>query len=346
MYGWYRNSRECYVYLVDVPAEADPEAFKTAFRSSEWFLRGWTLQELIAPEDVLFFNQAWTMIGTRDSLGQEISSITGIEANTWDRWNPAVRNLSSLSIARRMSWASRRVCTREEDMAYCLLGIFEINMPLLYGEGGSRAFRRLQLEILKTSDDESIFAWYSFGHLSPYEQSIFGRFQSGDPSAEDELHLSDIVHRAKLPPITHELLAPSPAYFFKSHSIKCLKYFGRLPYTVTNKGLQFSADKRLLATAISTVLDSSGHEITAHVVPLNCFDSAKKTKFCLYISLTVPEKWFDFESSRSSFSRLHPTNLRNPPDEVVLSRKSKTQPRFENTTLLGISVMQTLYLTI
>jgi hypothetical protein len=342
MYGWYRNSRECYVYLVDVPAEADPEAFKTAFRSSEWFLRGWTLQELIAPEDVLFFNQAWTMIGTRDSLGQEISSITGIEANTWDRWNPAVRNLSSLSIARRMSWASRRVCTREEDMAYCLLGIFEINMPLLYGEGGSRAFRRLQLEILKTSDDESIFAWYSVRRLSSDEASIFKRYQSGDPSVEDEPKLSDIIHREKLRPTTYELLAPSPAYFFKSHSIEYWKNFERLPYTATNKGLQFSADKRLLAGAVYATRPTGDYsEITAYEVPLNCFDMKTSRYFCLHIYHFGKD---GFKSLSSRFSRLHPAILENPPDDVFFSRSSAMEQRLAKSKFARMSDMQTLYL--
>ena len=344
MFAWYKNSIECYAYLVDVLAEAGSEAFKKAFRSSEWFLRGWTLQELIAPKDVLFFNQAWTMIGTRYSLGQEISSITGIEADTWDPWK---WRISYLSIARRMSWASRRVCTREEDMAYCLLGIFEINMPLLYGEGGSRAFRRLQLEILKTSDDESIFAWYSVRPLSSDERSIFIRYQYGDPSVEDEPELSDIIHREKLPPTNLELLAPSPAYFFKSHSINYSKYAQRLPYTVTNKGLQFSADKRLLAGSVYKTWSSEFRltityrfKITCYEVPLNCFDSKTSHCFCLHIS-----DFDDFELDGFSlrFSRLHPDTLENPSEEVVFCRPSvlKVQSEF-----FEVPEMQTLYLNI
>ena len=283
------------------------------------------------------------MIGTRCSLVQEISSITGIEADTWGPGTSAVWHLSSLSIATRMSWASRRVCTREEDTAYCLLGIFEINMPLLYGEGGFRAFRRLQLEILKTSDNESIFAWYSVRRLSSDEASIFERYQSGDPSAEDEPELSDIIRRTKLPPTTVEFLAPWPAYFSRSHSIKCLKDLERLPYTVTNKGLQFSADKRLLATAVSTVCDSSGHEITAHVVPLNCFDSKTGHYFCLHI-------WnvdnFEFKSPSPRFFRLHPTILENPPEDVIFNRSSAMEQQLDlvNSESVEILEMQTLYI--
>ena len=343
MFAWYKNSIECYAYLVDVLAEAGSEAFKKAFRSSEWFIRGWTLQELIAPRDVIFFNQAWTMIGTKYSLGQEISSITGIEADTWDPWKGSI---SSLSIARRMSWASRRVCTREEDMAYCLLGIFDINMPLLYGEGGSRAFRRLQLEILKTSDDESIFAWYSVRPLSSDERSIFIRYQyHGDPSVEDEPELSDIIHREKLRPTAYELLAPSPAYFFKSHSINYSKYAQRLPYTVTNKGLQFSADKRLLAGSVYKRSSGGGFDVTCYEVPLNCYDSKTSCYFCLHIYMYGFGK-DGFESLSSRFYRLHPAILKNPPADVIFNRSSAMEQGLAKSKFAGMSDMQTIYLNL
>jgi hypothetical protein len=117
--------------------------------------RGWTLQELFTPRRFLFFfGPGWILIGTRASLFQEIAKITGINEN--------VLNVSgdpkSFSIAQRLSWASKRVTTSEEDIAYCLLGILGVNMPLIYGEG-SHAFMRLQEEIIKNSVDQSLFAW-------------------------------------------------------------------------------------------------------------------------------------------------------------------------------------------
>ena len=148
MYSWYRNSQVCYAYLADVRRG---ECLLEDLRRSNWFTRGWTLQELLAPSSVIFFDKDWSDIGTRSSLEEYISEITGIEDFV---------NFESACVAQKMSWASGRETTRKEDMAYCLLGLFNVNMPPLYGEG-DKAFRRLQLEIIKTSDDESIFAWYT-----------------------------------------------------------------------------------------------------------------------------------------------------------------------------------------
>ena len=121
---------------------------------SKWFTRGWTLQELIAPVCVIFFSNNWEAMGTRESLREELSTITGITTNVL--MEP--RQLSTVSIARRMSWAAQRHTTRREDIAYCLMGIFNVNMPLLYGEG-DKAFMRLREEIIKDSEDQSLFAW-------------------------------------------------------------------------------------------------------------------------------------------------------------------------------------------
>ena len=355
MFAWYKKSEECYVYLVDVPAEADSKTFMKKFRRSEWFRRGWTLQELIAPGYVHFYDQAWAAVGTRDSLGQEISSITGIAVDHLSIGSTYYTNGSfpvskigrALSIAKRMSWASRRVCTREEDMAYCLLGIFKINMPLLYGEGGLNAFRRLQLEVLKTSDDESIFAWYSVTYLSPDEELIYSRYQFGHPSVVHEPNLLEIVHRANLDQTPGQLLAPSPAYFIQSRSIERWEGYGRLPYTVTNKGLQFSAEKIHLAAPGFTVFDSTGHRLTVIEVPLNCLDSKRYTRFCLHITLgSITDASKLIEPHKLSYYRLHPYRLETSPKEIVYSRPSKELPELGSSTLAGISEMQTFYLEI
>ncbi|PWY93711.1 hypothetical protein BO94DRAFT_422855, partial [Aspergillus sclerotioniger CBS 115572] len=124
---------------------------------SRWFSRGWTLQELIAPKEVHFYNTNWIMIRTKYSAGtleQLLENITGIPGQCLAQH----RSPYSYSVAQRMCWASMRQCKRVEDIAYFLLGIFDVNMPLLYGEG-PRAFVRLQEEIMKEIDDHSLFAW-------------------------------------------------------------------------------------------------------------------------------------------------------------------------------------------
>jgi ankyrin repeat protein len=160
MYRWYQGSGMCYAYLADVPPNAVVHQTRTisaGLSNSRWFTRGWTLQELIAPLMVIFLNQEWQEIGTKSSLQSIISEITGIPNTILQG-----ADLESASVAQRMSWASKRETTRVEDLTYCLIGIFGVSIPLLYGEG-ERAFIRLQEEIMKTSDDHSLFAWESFG---------------------------------------------------------------------------------------------------------------------------------------------------------------------------------------
>jgi ankyrin repeat protein len=149
MYRWYQDANACYAYLADVPS-------KTKFADSRWFARGWTLQELLAPSEVMFFDEEYKKLGTRTNLRQSVSSCTGIPEGIL----AGSDDLERISIAQRMSWAAKRETKRLEDRAYCLMGIFGINMPLLYGEG-ERAFLRLQEEIMKISDDHSLFAWRS-----------------------------------------------------------------------------------------------------------------------------------------------------------------------------------------
>jgi len=156
MFRWYQRAEVCYAFLADVTSDEDPQMEGSAFRRSRWFTRGWTLQELIAPAQVIFLGSDWEEIGTKLSLMILVSGITGIGLEALD----GNLGLNCWSAAQKMSWASYRITTREEDTAYCLMGIFNINMPMLYGEGG-RAFMRLQEEIIRSSQDESIFAWWS-----------------------------------------------------------------------------------------------------------------------------------------------------------------------------------------
>jgi hypothetical protein len=165
MFNWYSQSSICFVYLEDVPSKADEstdsEIEDDLITESRWFTRGWTLQELIAPGNVIFYSKSWDKLGTRESLASSISEKTKIGKGILAESRPGATqyNLSSRSVANRMSWAAFRETTRPEDIAYCLLGIFDVNMPLLYGEGEKKAFHRLQEEILKNSDDQSLLAW-------------------------------------------------------------------------------------------------------------------------------------------------------------------------------------------
>lgn len=177
-----------------------------AFARGRWFTRGWTLQELIAPEHVVFFDCGWSRIARKSSIPQALWKITRIDPLALE--NRA--SLPSLIIARKMSWARGRRTTRVEDRSYSLLGLMGVNMPLLYGEG-ERAFARLQEEIIKTSSDHSVFAWDEF----PVRKYMTGEAR-------------DI------------LFASSPDQF--TYGAKMVRWVGDvvdLPFRVTNKGVSF-----------------------------------------------------------------------------------------------------------
>lgn len=149
MFHWYQNAARCYVYLEDVSISGcgsnhqQPEhMWEAAFRTSRWFTRGWTLQELLAPSSVEFFSSERQPLGDKKSLEQQVHKITGIAI-------PALQgdNLSHFSDEERFEWAGTRETTREEDWAYCLQGIFGVSVPVTYGEGKAQAIFRLKEEI-------------------------------------------------------------------------------------------------------------------------------------------------------------------------------------------------------
>lgn len=154
MYTWYRQADVCFAYLSDFH-RSNPSQEVPTFAQSKWFTRGWTLQELVAPKNVMFFDTHWEYIGDRESLQFVLSSRTKIRRDFLLR----SEIIGRASISQRMSWYSGRQTTVPEDTAYCLLGLFGVNMLLLYGEGAERAFLRLQEEIMRYSDDHSVFAW-------------------------------------------------------------------------------------------------------------------------------------------------------------------------------------------
>ena len=161
MWRWYERANICYVHLEDYNftpnlkiASTGTDSIRRQLKQCRWFTRGWCLQELIAPNKLHFFDKDWKFVAEKSQIISTLVYITGVHG-------PALRkesDLSQFSIAQRMFWASKRETTRIEDEAYCLLGIFGINMPLLYGEG-RRAFVRLQEQIVSVSADQSIFAW-------------------------------------------------------------------------------------------------------------------------------------------------------------------------------------------
>jgi len=143
MFRWYRNAAKCYVYLSDVSTgDSNQHAQLAAFRQSRWFTRGWTLQELLAPRSVEFFSREGTQLGDKKSLELHIHEITGVAVQALQG-----SSLTQFSVTERMTWAAKRATSIEEDQAYCLLGIFDIHLPLIYGEGKENAFRRLRKEI-------------------------------------------------------------------------------------------------------------------------------------------------------------------------------------------------------
>ena len=179
MFRWYRDATKCYVYLADVSTKKrrlsdrfSEHTWESAFRSSKWFTRGWTLQELLAPGpgSVEFFSQERDRVGDKRSLEQQIHEITRIAIS-------ALRGvpLSQFDIEDRLSWAEDRQTTREEDKAYSLFGIFDIQIPLLYGEGGKRALKRLREEINKPLKDKAFKRLCKEGDIS-----LKGEFQTFD----------------------------------------------------------------------------------------------------------------------------------------------------------------------
>ncbi|KAK0616579.1 heterokaryon incompatibility protein-domain-containing protein [Immersiella caudata] len=128
MFQWYRDADVYFAYLSDLEPEVD---FDDGFHRCKWLTRGWTLQELIAPDEVEFYDREWNLRTTKNGSRQKISAASGVDLKVLVN----SRRLKQVAVARRMSWASERKTTRVEDQAYCLMGLFDIHMPMIYGEG-------------------------------------------------------------------------------------------------------------------------------------------------------------------------------------------------------------------
>lgn len=263
MYQWYAQAGVCYAFLHDVSDEQDPRVRGSQFRQSRWFRRGWTLQELIAPRELVFISKEWRPFGTKTSLADVVEEVSGVERAILGHTRP----LSTVSVARRMAWFAKRKTTRVEDEAYSLMGIFGVNIPTIYGEGRN-AFYRLQEEILRHTPDQSIFAW---GPL------VFERYAWS----------CDQFLKAPLPETTREdtaneyLFAPSPTAFEHSGGITPLplddferELSTKVPvpeYTITSYGIRTQFP---LATLWRPVPLSATHpQLTVHVAVLACTDA-------------------------------------------------------------------------
>ncbi|VUC22964.1 unnamed protein product [Clonostachys rosea] len=243
MFRWYQKAGICYARLDDVdayksideaqltdverPEDGDLDE-TTGFNSilnnkqahdaigrslvkSKWFTRGWTLQELLAPHYLVFLDQRWHRIGTRESWSAEIKEACRIEPEHLTTFKPT--DFTTCSIAMRLSWASSRETTVEEDETYSLIGLFGISLPLIYGEGRWRAFNRLQRELILVYNDDSIFAWTS-------SQSIQGL---SNPQKQ-----------------VNGILAPSIREFKSASQIQCFGYHDHI-FSMTNRGLETNA---------------------------------------------------------------------------------------------------------
>ena len=246
MFAYYNRSKLCIAYLGDVLPHYQNDNGRglreKAFGRSRWFTRGWTLQELIAAKQIYFCAQNWSIIGNKDSLRDSLHSITLIDPGVLKcPWS-----IGDYSIAQRMSWASGRETTRPEDEAYCLMGMFSVNMPLLYGEGGKKAFLRLQQEILKDSTDHSLFTW----------------------TAMPDTHFEDDSDDGSFGPtlwkVQGGLLASSPREFADCGKIRVQitrVLADREPYDMTNVGLRITLPTiELLEDEHIAILDCSNNE--------------------------------------------------------------------------------------
>ncbi|KAJ3578585.1 hypothetical protein NPX13_g1985 [Xylaria arbuscula] len=205
MFRYYENAAFCIAFISDLPGSSDcttlNQQFASRFPQCRWLTRGWTLQEMIAPPRVLFYDSTWAFRGSKNDWKSLLSKETGVNEAILDN----SMELRLIPVAQRMCWASKRRTTRVEDTAYCLMGIFDVNMPLIYGEG-KKAFTRLQEEIAKQSYDLSLFAWQQVGTAQNYRG----------------------------------ILASSPEEFFKCGGLKHRIRSAIFPteFTLTNRGLR------------------------------------------------------------------------------------------------------------
>lgn len=248
MFRWYKESSLCLAYLSDLQVnnfELPESQTSELMKDCLWFTRGWTLQELIAPEELDFYDQEWNFRGSKKTLRHGLSRITGIDVAILED----SELLPTIPVGQRMSWAAHRNTKRIEDIAYCLFGIFGFNMPMIYGEG-KNSFLRLQEEIAKRTNDLTLFAWRS------QNESGFDRRPTHSRQQHKDLR---------------GIFAQSPSEFVDCGRLEITREIGQpiREFALTNNGLR-----------IETVLGSSPD--MEYVLDLECLNEEnRKLGICL-----------------------------------------------------------------
>lgn len=288
MYAWYRDAAVCYAYLTDV---SEQDATLGQFRASRWFTRGWTLQELLAPPRLVFYSQNWKRLGTKldPPMTSAISSATGIDA----RYINGALRIDMATDGTKMSWLSGRETTRIEDIAYCMLGMFDINMPLLYGEG-HKAFLRLQEEIIRSRHDHTLFCW-------DWHDDIPSDWTS--------------------------LLAPFPQVFKNAAKFNIIPTGIPAPYTVTNLGLSMALPVLRTFHGLLVILDAQDASAYRTQFERACIylrPSRESTIFCRSAVFPTPIDLAPGNSTRYNLLVSSPRRRLEPPSIP----RSLSFPRF------------------
>ena len=309
MYQWYEQSRICIAYLGDLDG--------TELTSCTWFLRGWTLQELIAPSKVLFYNKRWEYCGSKNGyniednyneakdLSSQVADISGIDRDLLREKDSVLikRSLSSVPACQKMYWASKRKTTKAEDMAYCLIGIFGINhMHLKYGEGRG-AFIRLQEEIIKQSNDSTLFAWQVLHPDQCITENLLNLDEKGPFERISEFPKS----RRRL----HGIFACHPGEFQLAREIKPKQHIiYNDEITVTSRGIK-----------LTNPLWGEG-PCEPFTMPLHCYDDHQKP--CKPLGITL--RWVgDNVYARTDIRNLpyfEPAKVLPSQDEIFVIRKA------------------------
>lgn len=284
MFTWYNEATVCYAILADVRwSGSRDDPFKIisddraptnetrAYRThAEWFERGWTLQELLAPKRMEFYDRDWRRMGTKQELAGQIEQLTGIGRDYIKSVTP-LRTIKEASVATRMGWMAGRHTTRPEDIAYSLVGILDIQFKPSYGEGNS-AFVRLEERLLETSTDESIFAW----RRPPGSQMTCFKTPVARQPGEFNIPMFSKSRWG--------LLAPSPDCFRGSNQIvttgRTVERLGG-GYRRTNQGVQFHASLKSGSDATNWL----GLPRSKVRWPLNCWAEKDGRKQTVVLSL-------------------------------------------------------------
>jgi hypothetical protein len=260
MFQWYRGSDLCIVHLAETEKFGDVKRGKDGWKD-KWFTRGWTLQELIAPTTMKFYTKGWEVLlagwendKKNEDLLLKLQDATGIERDHITDFKPGPDHLRE-----KMIWASQRTTTREEDMAYSLLGIFNVGMYINYGEGGEEAFYRLQEQIIKTTRDKGLFEWYGepskqSSMLASHPRCFWNPSDPFDRKRREQIEAEDIVPQSLL---TKIFCLCSGFSFWTSCMVQTFSCAVRVEvlvqsgevinkgeshFTVTNNGLQIKVD--------------------------------------------------------------------------------------------------------